>query len=46
MSNIEHLDLNGNTLTTFLTVLEEMSVSRASKTTGWWSVSGQTFIEN
>ncbi|MDF1745575.1 MAG: LysR family transcriptional regulator [Gimesia sp.] len=30
MSKIDHLGLDGNTLTTFLTVLEEMSVSKAA----------------
>ena len=31
MSNFDHLRLDGNTLTTFLAVLEEMSVSRAAE---------------
>ncbi|TWU03035.1 HTH-type transcriptional regulator LeuO [Symmachiella macrocystis] len=34
MSNIDHLNLDGNTLTTFLTVLEETSVSRAAERLG------------
>ena len=34
MNKIDHLDLDGNTLTTFLTVLEEMSVSRAAERLG------------
>ncbi|WP_197532958.1 LysR family transcriptional regulator [Symmachiella macrocystis] len=34
MSNIDHLNLGGNTLTTFLTVLEETSVSRAAERLG------------
>lgn len=34
MSNIDHLGLDGNTLRTFLTVLEECSVSRAAITLG------------
>ena len=34
MSKIDYLGLDGNTLTTFLTVLEEMSVSRAAERLG------------
>lgn len=34
MSKFDHLGLDGNTLTTFLTVLEEMSVSRAAERLG------------
>lgn len=34
MSNFDHLGLDGNTLRTFLTVLEEMSVSRAAERLG------------
>ena len=34
MSKIDHLGLDGNALTTFLTVLEEMSVSRAAERLG------------
>ena len=34
MSNFDHLRLDGNTLTTFLAVLEEMSVSRAAERLG------------
>lgn len=34
MRKIDHLGLDGNTLTTFLTVLEEMSVSRAAERMG------------
>ena len=34
MKNIDYLSLDGNTLTTFLTVLEEMSVSRAADRLG------------
>ena len=34
MRNIDYLDLDGNALSTFLTVLEEMSVSRAAERLG------------
>jgi DNA-binding transcriptional LysR family regulator len=34
MSKIDHLSLDGNTLTTFLTVLDETSVSRAAERLG------------
>ena len=34
MSQNDYLGLDGNTLTTFLTVLEEMSVSRAAERLG------------
>ena len=34
MNKIDYLGLDGNTLTTFLTVLEEMSVSRAAERLG------------
>jgi len=34
MNRIDHLDLDGKSLTTFLTVLEEMSVSRAAERLG------------
>lgn len=34
MKEIDHLDLDGHTLTTFLTVLEESSVSRAAERLG------------
>lgn len=34
MNKIDHLNLDGHTLTTFLTVLEEMSVSRAAARLG------------
>ena len=34
MSNIDHLDLDGYTLRTFLTVLDETSVSRAAERLG------------
>jgi DNA-binding transcriptional LysR family regulator len=34
MKKIDHLDLDGHTLTTFLTVLEESSVSRAAERLG------------
>ena len=34
MNKFDHLNLDGNALTTFLTVLEEMSVSRAAERLG------------
>ena len=34
MNRIDHLDLDGKSLTTFLTVLEEMSVSSAAERLG------------
>ena len=34
MNRIDHLELDGKSLTTFLTILEEMSVSRAAERLG------------
>ena len=40
MNNIDYLDLDGKSLRTFLTVLEEMSVSREAERVGGYSICG------
>ena len=41
MNRIDHLDLDGKSLTTFITVLDEMSASRAGERLVGYSVCGK-----